>query len=140
MLWPFVEADKIINIPIVKQHGLSGATMAMKNWYGVVGGHRARMHQDIHRSIFELTTMMKPTLTIMDATRVLMANGPSGGSLDDVKAFNTIAAGIDEVALDAFGCSFLGLSASDLGYLTLGERAGLGTTNYRSLKLEEVSS
>jgi uncharacterized protein (DUF362 family) len=83
--------------------------------------------------------MMKPTLTVLDATRVLMANGPSGGSLDDVKRFDTIAAGIDEVALDAFGASFLGVPATALDYLTLGESAGLGRRDYKSLKLVEVT-
>ena len=138
VLWPFVDADKVINIPIVKQHGLAKATMAMKNWYGVLGGHRVRLHQQIDRSIFELTAMVKPTLTVLDATRVLMANGPSGGSLDDVKRFDTVAAGVDEVALDAFGAGFLDLSPEALGYLALGEAAGLGRRDYRSLELVEV--
>jgi uncharacterized protein (DUF362 family) len=139
VLWPFLEADKVINVPLVKQHGLARATMAMKNWYGVLGGHRVRLHQEIDRSIFELTAMMKPTLTVLDATRVLMANGPSGGSLDDVKRFDTVAAGVDEVALDAFGASFLGVAPASLGYLALGEAAGLGRRDYRNLKLAEVS-
>jgi uncharacterized protein (DUF362 family) len=138
VLWPFLEADKVINVPVVKQHGLARATMAMKNWYGVLGGHRVRLHQEIDRSIFELTAMMKPTLTVLDATRVLMANGPSGGSLDDVKRFDTVAAGVDEVALDAFGASFLGVAPTSLGYLALGEAAGLGRRDYRSSKLVEV--
>jgi uncharacterized protein (DUF362 family) len=138
VLWPFIDADKVINLPIVKQHGLARATMSMKNWYGVLGGHRVRLHQDIDRSIFELTAMMKPTLTVLDATRVLMANGPSGGSLDDVKRFDTVAAGVDEVALDAFGASFLGVDASSLGYLALAEKAGLGRRNFQSLELVEV--
>ena len=54
VLWPFIEANKVINVPIAKQHGLCGATLSMKNWYGVLGGHRVRLHQDIDRSIFEL--------------------------------------------------------------------------------------
>jgi uncharacterized protein (DUF362 family) len=139
VLWPFVEADKLINVPVVKQHGSAGATMAMKNWYGVLGGHRVRLHQDLDRSIFELARLMKPTLTILDATRVLVANGPSGGSLDDVRRRDTIAAGVDEVALDAFGAPLLGLSPADLGYLALGDKAGLGTRDYKSLKLVETT-
>jgi uncharacterized protein (DUF362 family) len=138
MLWPFVEADKVINVPVVKQHGLCRATMAMKNWYGVLGGHRGRLHQEIDQSIVDLATAMKPTLTVLDATRVLLANGPSGGSLDDVKKLDTVAMGTDEVALDAFGAQFLGREASEIAYLAKAEAAGLGRMDFRSLKIEEI--
>ena len=110
ILYPFVEADRIINVPVVKQHGLSRATMAMKNWYGVLGGQRVKLHQNIHLSIVDLAAMIKPTLTIMDATRILLANGPTGGSLADVKRMDTVAVSTDEVALDAFGAGLLGLA------------------------------
>ena len=140
VLYPFVDADKVINVPVVKQHSLSAATMAMKNWYGVLGGQRVRLHQDIHRSIVELSAMMKPTLTVLDGTRVLLANGPSGGSLDDVKRMDTIAAGMDEVALDAFGATLLGLTAQAVASIAAGEAAGLGRADYRSLKLVELGT
>jgi uncharacterized protein (DUF362 family) len=138
VLFPFVEADRVINVPIVKQHGLSGATMAMKNWYGVLGGQRVKLHQDINLSIVDLAAMVKPTLTVMDATRILLANGPTGGSLADVKKMDTIAAGTDEVALDAFGAGLLGLSPTSLGFIVEGMKAGLGTPEWRSLKTEEL--
>jgi len=138
VLFPFVEADKIINVPVVKQHGLSGATGALKNWYGVLGGQRVKLHQNIHLSIVDLAAMIKPTLTVMDATRILLANGPTGGSLADVKQMDTIAVSTDEVALDAFGAGLLGLSPNDLGFIVEGMKAGLGTMNWRSLKTEEL--
>ncbi len=138
VLWPFVEADRIINLPVVKQHGLCHATMAMKNWYGVLGGHRVRLHQNIDRSIVELAGMVKPTLTIMDATRVLMANGPSGGSLDDVKRFDTIVVGVDEVALDAYGSQFLDRTPSEITFIGLAEREGIGRSDYQNMKMVEI--
>jgi uncharacterized protein (DUF362 family) len=138
ILFPFVEADRVINIPVVKQHGLSGATMAMKNWYGMLGGQRVKLHQNIHLSIVDLAAMIKPTLTIMDATRILLANGPTGGSLADVKQLDTIAVSSDEVALDAFGASLLGLSPTSLGFIVEGMKAGLGTPEWRNLKFEEL--
>ena len=138
VLFPFVEADKVINVPVVKQHGLSGATMAMKNWYGVLGGQRVKLHQNIHLSIVDLAAMIKPTLTIMDATRILLANGPTGGSLADVKQMDTVAVSTDEVALDAFGAGLLGLSPTDVGFIVEGMKAGLGTMNWRALKTEEM--
>jgi uncharacterized protein (DUF362 family) len=138
VLYPFVEADKVINLPVVKQHGLSLATMAMKNWYGVLGGQRVKLHQNIHQSIVDLASMVKPTLTIMDATRILLANGPTGGSLADVKQMDTVAVGTDEVALDSFGAGLLGLAPADVGFIVEGVKAGLGTSDWKSLKTVEL--
>ncbi len=138
VLWPFVDADRVINVPAVKQHGLTGATMALKNWYGVLGGHRARLHQQIEQAIVDLATMLKPTRTVLDGTRGLVANGPSGGSLDDVRRADTIIAGTDEVAVDAAGAGLLGRAPADLPYLLAAEAAGLGRTDWRALKVAEV--
>lgn len=140
VLYPFVEADRIINLPIAKQHSLSGFTGAMKNWYGALGGHRVRLHQDIFTSIVDLSAMVKPTLTILDATRILTGNGPSGGSLDDVKRLDLVAASTDEVALDAWGLTLLGLTRDAVGSVGQGEKSGLGTSDYKSLKLVQVGS
>jgi uncharacterized protein (DUF362 family) len=139
VLWPLLEADKVLNVPIAKQHGLTGATLSMKNWYGIVGGQRARLHQDIHRAIVDLAAFARPTLTVLDATRVLLRNGPSGGSPDDVAQRNTVAASTDQVALDAFGAGLLGLSPGDLGCVVLGERAGLGRADWKSLRRAEIA-
>jgi uncharacterized protein (DUF362 family) len=139
VLYPFVEADKIINLPIVKQHSLTGATLSMKNWYGALGGmHRVSLHQQIHRAIVDLAAMVKPTLTIMDATRILTGNGPSGGSLDDVKKLDLLAASADEVALDAWGITLLGVPREAAMWITEAEHAGIGTSDYKSLKLVDV--
>jgi uncharacterized protein (DUF362 family) len=140
VLYPIIEADRVINIPIVKQHGLSGATLSMKNWYGVLGGQRVTLHQSIFVSIVDLAVMVKPTLTILDATRALMANGPTGGNLADVKAMDLVAAGSDEVAIDAFGATLLGLDPFKLGFVIEGLRVGLGTPRYKDLKLVELGS
>ena len=58
---PFLEADKIINLPIAKHHVLTGATLGMKNWYGILGGERNRLHQQIHQSLVDLASFMLPT-------------------------------------------------------------------------------
>jgi uncharacterized protein (DUF362 family) len=134
-----LEADRIINLPVVKEHGISRATLSMKNWYGVLGGIRARLHQDLHRSVVDLAVAIKPTLTIMDATRVLMANGPTGGSPSDVKRMDTVAASTDQVALDAFGASLLGFTVGEVESILIGDRAGLGRSDFRALKLVEVA-
>ncbi|MFO7987223.1 MAG: DUF362 domain-containing protein [Desulfatiglandaceae bacterium] len=77
VLIPLVEADTCINPPIAKAHGLSGLTMGIKNWIGGVGGSRSSLHQDIHQSIVDLALFFKPTVTLIDATRIMTRNGPA---------------------------------------------------------------
>jgi uncharacterized protein (DUF362 family) len=88
VLRPFLETDKLINMPVVKHHNLTGMTAGMKNWYGVLGGPRNRLHQQIDTSIADLSDFFRPTLIIVDATRVLFRNGPVGGSLSFVQTHN----------------------------------------------------
>jgi uncharacterized protein (DUF362 family) len=136
---PLVNADKVINLPVAKHHNLSKYTAAMKNWYGVLGGRRNRLHQNIDTSIADLATFMRPTLTIVDATRVLMRNGPQGGNLDDAKEQHTIIASIDQVAADAVGCQLIGQKRENLGYLAMAEQRGIGTMHYEKLRTKEIS-
>jgi uncharacterized protein (DUF362 family) len=135
---PILEADKVINMPIVKHHNLSRITMGMKNWYGILGGRRNQLHQNIDIGIADLATFMKPTLTILDAYRVLTANGPQGGNLNDVKLLKTVVAGVDPIAIDALGATFLGLRAEQIPYITIGYERGLGNRNYAELQVKYV--
>jgi uncharacterized protein (DUF362 family) len=130
---PFAKVDKLIGITPVKHHARAGASMSMKNWYGLLGGRRNIFHQDINTIIAELSMMVKPTLVILDGTEVMMTNGPTGGSVSDLKRTNTLIASCDMVAADSFGCSLLGLKPSDLPYLAKANKAGAGTTNYEAL-------
>ena len=131
---PFEKIDKLIGIAPVKHHHRSGASMTMKNWYGLLGGRRNIFHQDINTIIAELAMMVRPTLVILDGTEVMITNGPTGGSISDLRRANTLIAGCDMVAADSYGCSLLGLAVSDLPYLAKAEKAGAGTTDYKSLK------
>ena len=83
-LGPLLRADKVIGIAPVKDHNLSGASMTVKNWYGLLGGPRNRLHQKLDETIAALSTLVHPTLSILDGTRILVRNGPTGGSPDDV--------------------------------------------------------
>ena len=121
-----LRADRVINVPVVKQHSLSKVTLGMKNWFGVMGKGRNRLHQDINRALAELGATFRPTLTVVDATRVLMANGPVGGSLADVRAVDAVAAGTDPVLCDAWGAAQLGLAPGSLPFIADAEQRGLG--------------
>ena len=130
---PFAKANKLIGIAPVKNHERSGASMTIKNWYGLLGGKRNRFHQDINNIIAEISMLVKPTFVILDGTVTMMTNGPTGGSVSDLKKTNTMIAGTDMVAADAFGCTLLNLKPADLPYLSIAEKAGVGTVNYESL-------
>jgi uncharacterized protein (DUF362 family) len=135
--WPIyadvVECDRLINVAIVKHHSLCRAALGMKNLMGVAGGARNRFHQDIGDTLADLAGFLRPQLVILDAIRVLSANGPTGGNLADVKRKDTLAAGVDQVAIDAYGATLLGLKPSAVSYVVEGQARGLGTANYQSL-------
>lgn len=129
-----LKADRVINAPVVKHHSLSRVTLGMKNWYGVLGAGRNRLHQSIDRSIAELGAAFRPTLTVVDATRVLVRNGPQGGSLSDVKAVNAVAVGTDPVLCDAWGAAQLGHTPDALPFLELAEQRGLGRADLTAVR------
>jgi uncharacterized protein (DUF362 family) len=135
---PFITATKIINVPIAKHHMLTRATLGMKNWYGILGGRRNQLHQRIDDSVAELAFLMKPTLTVMDATRLLMRNGPTGGSLADVKPGDALAVSQDPVAVDAWAAELLGAEPGELAWLQKGEQKKLGVIDYKSLSPIEI--
>lgn len=128
-----VEADRFINLAIVKHHSLSKATLGMKNLMGAVAGARNRYHQDLDKTLADLAGFLKPQLVVLDAIRVLTANGPVGGNLADVKRKDTIVAGVDQVAVDAVGATLLGHKPEAIGYIVEANARGLGTINYASL-------
>jgi uncharacterized protein (DUF362 family) len=140
VLEPFLSADKLINIPIAKSHSLTGVTLGFKNWYGILGGQRQRLHQRIHESLADLGDFARPTLTVLDAYRVLLRNGPGGGSLEDVALKKTLIAGTDPVALDAYAAeAYWSLGADDLLFLQLAAKRGLGTLVFENLATRVVA-
>jgi uncharacterized protein (DUF362 family) len=134
---PFLEADKIFNLPIAKHHVLTGATLGMKNWYGILGGQRNRLHQQIHQSLADLASFMLPTVTLMDCYRVLVRNGPTGGNLEDVVLKKTLVAGTDPVAIDAYVAkAYWNLNPAQMPYLQMTAARGLGTVDFEKLQVK----
>jgi uncharacterized protein (DUF362 family) len=134
---PFLDADKIVNLPIAKHHGLVGVTLGMKNWYGILGGQRNRLHQQIHQSLADLASFMLPTLTLLDGYRILFRNGPTGGNPEDVAIRKTIVAGTDPVALDAWVAkAWWNLDPEHLPYLQMAAARGLGTVDFDKLPVK----
>jgi len=141
--WPLYsdifEADKVINIPIAKHHGLGKLTLSMKNWMGVMGGSRRQIHQKLDESLVDLSTKIKPTLTVLDAVRILIANGPQGGSLADVKKLDTVIVGVDQVAIDSYGATLFGMKGSDLGYVQIAHQRGMGQMDLNKVKIRKIA-
>ena len=133
----FIETDKIINVPIVKHHSLSLVTLGMKNWLGALGGNRNQLHQGLDFVVVDLAAFFKPVFTLLDAYRVLHRNGPQGGRLSDTRLEKTVIAGIDYVAVDTVGASFLDLKPEDLPFLQLADKRGLGSIDVGKLKIEK---
>ena len=136
----FVETDRLINMPIVKHHGMSACTVGMKNLYGVLGGPRHQLHQQIDQSIVDLTAYFKPTLTVVDATHVLLRNGPQGGSTEDVISANSVICSTDPVGADSRAVEFMGLRGDHVGHIVLAEKSGLGQIDYRAAGYREITS
>jgi len=124
---PALDADKYINVPVLKHHGLSSITVGFKNIMGVIGGNRGSIHRDFDIKIVDLNTVIKPALTIVDATKVLKRNGPTGGSLGDVEEKRLVIAGLDPVAVDTAAADVFGVNPMQLGMLHEAQARGLGS-------------
>ncbi len=133
-----LETDLLINVPIAKHHSLARLTLGCKNLMGVVLD-RNLMHADLHQRIADLTSLVRPKLTVMDAVRILTNHGPTGGDLADVKQMDTVIASRDVVAVDAYSTTLFGLTAADIGYIMDAADMGLGTTDLSSIDMREIS-
>ena len=135
---PFLEADKVINLPVAKTHSLSILTLGMKNWIGAVGGRRNVLHQDIHQTIVDLAQFFKPTVTLIDAIKIMTKNGPSGGSLSDVSMKDTLILSNDPVAADALAASLFNRRPEQIGFIRLAQKRDLGTYDIQQLDQKKV--
>jgi uncharacterized protein (DUF362 family) len=133
----FVETDKLINVPVAKHHSLSRLSIGMKNWLGALGGPRNQLHQELDKALVDLAAFFKPTVTVLDAYRVLLRNGPQGGRTSDVKLQKTSVISIDPVATDAVGAGFFDMKPEEMAYIPLANARGLGQVNLEKLRVEK---
>lgn len=133
-----LEADVLIDVPIAKHHGLARLTLGMKNLMGLIKD-RTAIHANIGQRLADLTSLFRPTLTVVDAVRILMDNGPTGGDLGDVKQIDTVIISPDIVAADSYATRLFGLSPEDIAYIPAAAAMGLGRSDLKNLKIEEFS-
>jgi uncharacterized protein (DUF362 family) len=133
-----LETDVLIDVPIAKHHGSTRLTLGMKNLMGLVLD-RGAIHNNLGQRIADLTSLFRPSLTVVDAVRILMANGPSGGNLDDVQKLDTVIVSQDIVAADSYATTLFGLQPEDISYIRAAAAMGLGNSDLKSLKIEEIA-
>jgi uncharacterized protein (DUF362 family) len=130
-----LEADTYINVPVAKHHSLSKLTLGLKNSMGVLGGNRGHMHQNIGQKLADLATVIRPKLTLIDATRILLRNGPQGGNLDDVKILDTVVASADPVACDAFATTLFDMQPKEISSTVAAYKMGLGEMDLARMQI-----
>jgi uncharacterized protein (DUF362 family) len=140
--WPLysdiLNADCLINVPIAKQHGSTRLTLGLKNNMGCTN-NRGGMHSaGLHQPIADIASRLRPDLTIVDAVRILVAHGPGGGSLADVRRKNIVIASTDPVAADSYACTLFGRHGSDIGYIRAAANMGLGRMALNSFTIKKI--
>lgn len=133
-----LKADVLINAPIAKHHSSARLTLGMKNLMGTIN-NAPRFHVNLHQRIADLASLIRPSLTVVDAIRILVANGPTGGDLKDVRKLDTIIAGTDIVAVDSYSTSLFGLKPDDIEYIQIAAGMGLGNKDVSSLTIKEIT-
>jgi uncharacterized protein (DUF362 family) len=133
-----LEADLLINVPIAKHHSVTRLTLGAKNLMGTVE-NRNMMHENLTLRIADLASLIRPELTVIDAVRILMYNGPTGGSLLDVKQTDMIIASRDMVAADSYAATLFRVTGADVGYVKQCAAIGLGTMDLTSIDLREIT-
>jgi uncharacterized protein (DUF362 family) len=130
-----LEADTYINVPIAKHHSLSRLTLGLKNSMGVLGGNRGQMHHNLGQKLADLATVIRPKLTVIDATRILLRNGPQGGNIDDVKVLDTVIASADPVACDAYATTLFDLQPREIESTVAAYKHGLGEMDLAKMQI-----
>jgi uncharacterized protein (DUF362 family) len=107
----------------------------MKNLMGVIGGNRGRLHQNIAEALTDLATVIHSDLTVIDATRILVANGPQGGRREDVRTPDTLIASPDIVAADAYATTLFNLKPEDVPAIVSAAQRGLGVMDLKKVQM-----
>jgi uncharacterized protein (DUF362 family) len=131
-------ANVVINVPIAKHHNLARLSLGGKNMMGVIA-KPARFHVNLGQRVADLLSLVRPTLTVVDAYRILVAHGPTGGSLNDVEPAEMVIASHDPVAADAYAATLFGLTGDDIPYVRAAAEMGLGTLQLSDVRVDEVA-
>ena len=129
----------LINMPVAKSHSATGVSLGMKGLMGLIWDRESFHSQyNINQAIADLGTVIKPQLTILDATRALVSGGPGGPG--EVKKPNLVIVGIDPVAVDSYGVSIVpwygqNFKGRQVEHLLIAHQRGLGKIDIDQLKI-----
>lgn len=127
-----LEADLLINFPILKHHASTKVTIGLKNLMGLVWDRQVMHRTDLERTIAELAAFKQPHLTVLDATRGLVDHGPMGPGT--VKEWNRVVFSTRMLELDAYGAQLFGLKPAQVDHLRIAAELGVGTLDWAALK------
>jgi len=134
-----LESDVFINVPVLKSHGGSTLSIAMKNMMGIVWDREFWHSNDLHQCIADFATFRKPDLNIVDAYRVMKRNGPRGVSVADVVTMKYQLMSTDLVAIDAAATKVFGLDPKQLKHVGLAEQLGVGSSNIEAMRVNRIT-
>ena len=138
-----LDANVWINVPILKHHGGTNLTIAMKNLMGIIWDRRVFHRTNLHQCIADMCSLeKKPVLNIVDAYRVLKSNGPQGRSASDVVLSKGLFMSPDIVAVDTASTRFFSqireMTLEDVKHIQLGQDMKLGTTDIDKLNVKRI--
>ena len=131
-----MNADFLVNMPVLKGHCQTVMTCAMKNLKGAMpDSEKRRFHaQGLHRPIATLNTILKPGITVVDGICGDL-NFEEGGN---PVPMNRVLVGVDSVLIDACVCRMMGIDQKDVPYIGLGAQMGAGSDAFTDETLVEM--
>jgi len=134
-----LESPVLINVPVAKSHSATGVSLGLKGLMGLIWDRESFHFQfNINQGIADLATVIKPQLTVLDATRALVSGGPGGPG--DVRKPNLIVAGVDPVAVDSYGVGIVPwygrtFKGRQVEHLLAAHQRGLGKIDVEKLRI-----
>jgi uncharacterized protein (DUF362 family) len=133
-----LDADCLINMPVAKTHNGATLTISMKNWMGSVRDRGFWHRSGLHQCIADFSTLIKPRLIIVDATRIMVTNGPRGpGRLETP---HQIIFGTDPVAVDAYAATLFGKEPFSIPYIQIAHDMGIGCGDLSKVDLQHLQA
>ena len=129
----------LISVPVAKSHSATGVSLGLKGLIGLIWDRESfHFRFNINQGIADLATVIKPSLTVLDATRAMTTGGPGGPG--DVKKPNLIVAGADPVAVDSYGVGIVpwygrSFNGRQVEHLLIAHQRGLGKIDVEKLKI-----
>jgi len=133
-----LECDVFINVPVLKHHGGTQISLAMKNLMGIVWDRGFWHSNDLQQCIADMASYRKPDLNIIDGYRVLKRNGPKGVSVNDVSLEKSQIISTDMVAADAAATKIFGREPETVAHIKIANDMGLGVMDISKLNINRI--